>query len=163
MTVGWLRQSCSFFGFASDAVDDHRIPHRLFNWIQAFSCSSLRVFLTLVLLMLLSESFLLPAYGPFSRPPLPRIHKAVRFMSPPTVSGRPPFLSFIQVPPLGSLIPMFWNHLHPFYGQTIMDFSDNSNAHDFSFPIHRLFLLSVFQIFSPWVVSPFLLNSALNE
>lgn len=65
------------------------------------------------------------------------------------LSGRPPSLSFIQIPPWRSLIPVCWNHLHRFEGQTMMNFPDNSNAHNFSFPIHLLFFLSVFQKFFP--------------
>ena len=34
---------------------------------------------------------------------------------------------------------VFWNHLRQFSGQTMMNFSDSSNAHDFSFPIHWFF------------------------
>lgn len=80
------------------------------------------------------------------------------------LSGRPPSLSFIQVPPWSSLILACWNHLHRFKGQTMMNFPDNSNAPNFSFPIHLLFFWAYSKFFPHgWCCPSYLTMNPVNR
>lgn len=74
------------FFFAPYSVSDQEIPQWLFNLDQIFQCSFLRLFLPWFSSCCFRELFLLPACGLLSKSHLPCIHRAIWFISTPTIS-----------------------------------------------------------------------------